>query len=228
MAELLQDNLEAQRRAGAASSSTPPTPMSRREVLSWVQCFGTYMAVVTSKFPHRIKELLAYQTLIVREARRCGGKGWLAYDAHFCQQVVGNESADWSRLNQSLYAVTFVTQGERERRRSCVLCLESDHAEEQCALYTPPPKSVGSSKKFVGDHVPSESRDAVVTPRGKGSSRMACFARTQGECRFPACKYRHVCVRCSGDHRAIRCPWLRSDRDNSRPRDSKGDAEKHQ
>ena len=127
MAELMRDNLEAQRRAGAASSSTPPTPRSR-----------TYMAVVTSKFPHRIKELLAYQTLIVREARRCGGKGWLAYDAHFRQQVVGDESADWSRLNQSLYAVTLVTQGERETRRSCVLCLESYHAEEQCALYTPP------------------------------------------------------------------------------------------
>ena len=142
MAELLRDNLEAQRRASAVAqvgAAAASNAKSRREVpdlMSWVQCFGTYIAVVTSQFPHRIKELLAYQTLIVREARRCGGRGWLAYDSHFRQQVVGNEAADWSRLNQSLYAVTFITQGDRDRTRSCVVCLESDHTEEQCALYS--------------------------------------------------------------------------------------------
>ena len=142
MAELLRDNLEAHRRA-VSSQSTPTTSggRSRREipdVLSWVQCFGMYMAVVTSKFPMRIRELLAYQTLIVREARRCGGREWLAYDTHFRQQVVGDNLADWSRLNQSLYVVTFGTQGERDRWRDCILCLESDHVEEQCALFTVP------------------------------------------------------------------------------------------
>ena len=87
MTELLRDNLEAHRRV-VSSQSTQSTSggRSRREIpdlLSWVQCFGVYMAVVTSKFPMRIRELLAYQTLIVREACRCGGRGWLAYDTHF-------------------------------------------------------------------------------------------------------------------------------------------------
>ena len=140
MAELLRDNLEAYRRAGSSQSNQSTSGgRSRREIphlLSWVQCFGVYMAVVTSKFPMRIRELLAYQTLIVREARRCGGRGWLAYDTHFRQQVVGDNSVDWSRLNQSLYVVTFGTQGERDRRRCCNLCLESGHVEEQCALFT--------------------------------------------------------------------------------------------
>ena len=95
---------------------------------------------MTSKKPEKMRQLLAYQTLIVWEARRCGGKGWLAYDSYFRQQAVGDDKADWSRLNQSLYAVTFIAQGERTKGRCCVLCLESDHAEEQCALYTPPPK----------------------------------------------------------------------------------------
>ena len=46
MAELLRDNLEAQRRAATTAAATPhpsSTPKSRREVpdiLSWVQCFG--------------------------------------------------------------------------------------------------------------------------------------------------------------------------------------------
>ena len=199
MAELLRDNLEAQRRAATTAAATPhpsSTPKSRREVpdiLSWVQCFGIYMAVVTSKCPERTKELLAYQTLIVREARRCGGKGWLAYDTHFRQQVVGNQSADWSKLNQSLYAVTFVAQGEREKCKNCMLCLESDHTEEQCALYVPPqkaPKLANPGRRSANDQTSAESSMS----RSRSGSRMACFAWNQGECRFPACKYRHVCV----------------------------------
>ena len=227
MAELLRDNLEAQRRASAVAqvgAAAASNAKSRREVpdlMSWVQCFGTYIAVVTSQFPHRIKELLAYQTLIVREARRCGGRGWLAYDSHFRQQVVGNEAADWSRLNQSLYAVTFITQGDRDRTRSCVVCLESDHTEEQCALYSPPRKPAAAQRRAGSERVVGESRDSQFSTRGKGPGKMACFAWNQGDCRYPTCKYRHVCVRCSGDHRITRCPWVRSERDG-KPRESRG------
>ena len=227
MAELLRDNLEAQRRASAVAqvgAAAASNAKSRREVpdlMSWVQCFGTYIAVVTSQFPHRIKELLAYQTLIVREARRCGGRGWLAYDSHFRQQVVGNEAADWSRLNQSLYAVTFITQGDRDRTRSCVVCLESDHMEEQCALYTPPRKPAAAQRRAGSERVVGESRDSQFSTRGKGPGKMACFAWNQGDCRYPTCKYRPVCVRCSGDHRITRCPWVRSERDG-KPRESRG------
>ena len=66
IAELLRDNLEAQRRASAVAQhgATGASPAkSRREIpdlMSWVQWLDTYIAVVTSKFPHRIKELLAY------------------------------------------------------------------------------------------------------------------------------------------------------------------------
>ena len=84
MAELLRDNLEVQRCVSSQKQSSAQAAQSRsrrREVpdlLSWVSCFGTYMAVLTDKYPEKIKQLLAYQTLIVREARRCGGDGWLA------------------------------------------------------------------------------------------------------------------------------------------------------
>ena len=106
MAELLRDNLEAQRRAAlqeTLATPGPSMPCPRREVpdiLSWVQCFSIYTAVIASKFPERVQKLLAYQTLIVREARRCGGRGWLSYDAFFRQQMVGEWRGDeWGRLS---------------------------------------------------------------------------------------------------------------------------------
>ena len=65
-AKLLRDNLEADRwvqgrEAGSADGSTPRLG-SRREVpdlLSWVQCFSTYVCTVASRYPSRIRQLLA-------------------------------------------------------------------------------------------------------------------------------------------------------------------------
>ncbi len=77
MAELFRDNMELGRRhpldAGLGGGARP----ARREVpdlLSWIACFGMYASVVAQKCPNRVRELWAYQTMVVHEARRCGGK----------------------------------------------------------------------------------------------------------------------------------------------------------
>ena len=38
-------------------------------------------------------------------------EGWQSYNTMFCEQVVGNNMADWSKLNRSLYAVSFQQRG---------------------------------------------------------------------------------------------------------------------
>ena len=122
----------------------------------------------------------------------------------------GTTRVDWSRLTQSLYVVTFGTQDERDRRRCCNLCLESDHVEEQCTLFTVSQKH--SCVKRV-------SREECSLTRGppshiRGGSRMACFAWNQGDCRFLACKYWHVCVQCGGEHWISRCSRMLAERES--------------
>lgn len=76
MAELLRDNIEAERRRGGSDTTSSQLRTARREIpdiLSWLQCFGVFASVVASKHPDKVLQLLAYQTTIVREARRCGG-----------------------------------------------------------------------------------------------------------------------------------------------------------
>ena len=56
------------------------------DLLSCVQCFGIYTTVLASWYTKQILKVLAlvvYQTLMVREAGRCGGKSWLSYDLYF-------------------------------------------------------------------------------------------------------------------------------------------------
>lgn len=82
MAELLYDNLEAERRRARVEpeSGKNGTPVpTRREIpdfTSWVQCFALYASsVVQSKFPDKGRDLWAYLGVIASEYRRVGGSG---------------------------------------------------------------------------------------------------------------------------------------------------------
>ena len=113
MADLLKDNLEAERRrlsvAGGMVASLLSGKPSRREVpdlLSWVTSFGIYASILGEKYPQLSQSLWAYQTFIVREARKCGGSGWQEYDLMFRQTGLAN-NLKWDSVSSSLYSVTF-------------------------------------------------------------------------------------------------------------------------
>ena len=205
MAELLKDNIEADRRRSSQGSAAAAAVCSlmagkaggRREVpdmMSWVQCFGTYACVLGEKFPHLAKQLWAYQTLLVREARRCGGQGWRDYDTLFRQQAGSVEELEWDKLNGSLYAVTFLAQTGRSGR-PCRWCQEVDHAAVDCAL-------------APDTHFESKLPAARESRQGRSKSERICFSWNKGNCRFdPYCRFRHVCSvkGCQGDHKAMDC-----------------------
>ena len=74
-----------------------------------------------------------------------------------------NAAADSSRLSTSLYAVTFLAQASRGR--SCPLCMESDHTEEESALSHPK----------LPNPLKRPAVEALESPRGKGRVKQACF-----------------------------------------------------
>ena len=233
MAELLQDNVEAERRRGKndtpCSSSAHRT--ARREIpdiLSWTQCFGIYVSVMASKYPTRVPMMLAYQTTLLREARRCGGAGWQNYDSSFRQLAACNPKADWSKINTSLYAVTFTSQANG-RGKCCQFCLEADHSGAECALSPTqrpdrqerqrltglglPAKSPGDGRRAFGEgrsdaHGGPKDRGYMYSRRRQPSEQMVCYSYNEGACRFPGtCRYQHICQKCQAeDHPACRCP----------------------
>ena len=75
---------------------------------SWVACFLTFLAVGTSDPVTR--ERLAYAILIIREAMRHGGMGWLDYDRLFRQQAALDPSLEWNTVHPSLQATTILSQ----------------------------------------------------------------------------------------------------------------------
>ena len=78
------------------STSVPllAQPASREvpDLLSWVQCFSVFASVIVSNYPEKTICLLAYQTIIIHEARCCGRRSWLTM---FQQQDVLSLELDW-------------------------------------------------------------------------------------------------------------------------------------
>ena len=220
MAELLRDNIELERRRGQSESGTGNKSPRREvpDVLSWCACFSTYISVVASKHPERVRQLAAYQTLLMREARRCGGNGWKAYDSTFRQQAASNRELDWSQLNSSLYATTFLAQGTGTGT-SCSHCTETDHISVDCALApalkakAQPQPSVAPTGANLGLPKASGSGGREMPGSSKPRQKLiwqdrTCYSYNEGKCRFPnSCRYRHACARCSVEgHPAVNCP----------------------
>ncbi len=207
MSELLKDNMEVLRRRKQESDGIPvpyEQRASRREVpdiLSWVQAFSLYAAVVASQHPNKAKELWAYLAILVGEAQRCGGRGFVAYDSLFRQQMTSFDAVDFSKINQSLYSTTFLAQ--RGRGKFCSICTASDHGQEECALQ--PSRAVPTVRMSHPGPSREEYRPQGFELPRKKRRRGACYAWNDGRCEAENCPFEHACSRCAGPHKRWSC-----------------------
>ena len=83
MAELLPDDLE--------TVTTETLPKSNKQchaisnILERIRCFSAYIAVISTKQPYRVPNLLGYLMLITKAHMEYGGDGWMRYDRWFRQ-----------------------------------------------------------------------------------------------------------------------------------------------
>ena len=208
MKDLLLDNvslLEQLDTLGGphTSPSLPGTLKPRfREIASvstWAYCFLAYVALQTDD--HQVRDRLAYARLMIREAQKHRGVGWLDYDKVFRQQAALDPSLRWNSLHPAIQASTLMGQSANSQT-FCRLCREPDHSAGQCALgYLQPP--VGNSSAPGTLPAPSSSR---FTRRPWDQRADLCLSWNSGQCRFPgACKFRHVCSICLRPHMARDC-----------------------
>ena len=121
---------------------------------TWTYCFLAYVALQTDD--QKVKDQLAYARLIIREAQRHTGSGWLDYDRVFRQQAALDPALKWNSLHPGIQASTLVGQ-VANAHMLCRLCREPDHSANQCALWylQPPTSNLGvpgssSTQRFPG------------------------------------------------------------------------------
>jgi hypothetical protein len=111
MSELMPENLEEPQAEApvftfVGSMVVPkPNPSKKNavtDILTWVECFNSYIAVFTTFHPSRSRDLLAYMALIIRTAKRFGGTAWLDYDRAFRREAAASNLQDWSVMRPDL------------------------------------------------------------------------------------------------------------------------------
>ena len=153
-------------------------------LVSWVSCFNAYVAVLTSDPSAR--DMLRYSWLLIREARRHGGSGWMEYDRVLCKQRSINPSLAWNTLEPALQAATILGQST-SAGTYCTICRECDHNANQCALST-----LQQQLHSTSCTIPQ----SVANPRPQKrieTLMQICVARNKGLCRRPDCNFRHIC-----------------------------------
>ena len=215
MRELLPDNLAlAERLAALPPGLAPPKPPGEREIagdkalMTWVSSFATYVAIVGEAHPDRVSDMLAYMRLIVREAGKFGGSGWLIYDSVFRRNQVGL-SNPWNYIDASLHQV-YIANQQGKVVPPCKHCQEIDHLTADCAVAAVLPKQ-REQRESAAETVPTAASQGRAATKGKRPTpyprqRPLCTSWNTGSCRFPgACFYAHVCSNCYGSHPASAC-----------------------
>ena len=91
------------------------------DILQWIQCFATFVSTLSTAYPDKTAELMAYMACIVRCHQDYEGPAWVIYDRAFRRRAEMTKDLNWSVVNTSLFNLCF---GGRARRRAiCQLCL---------------------------------------------------------------------------------------------------------
>ncbi|XP_019858996.1 PREDICTED: uncharacterized protein LOC109587203 [Amphimedon queenslandica] len=152
------------------------------DVETWLCCF---LAFVAAKVDCReTRDLMAYGQIILMLARKHGGLGWRAYDAHFRQLQGAGHNLPWTELNPSMLAANVL----QAAGLFCSICQSHDHRKEDCALAPPT--------------TPADRRPRPYRPSDEVCRR---FNRTAG-CSSSNCRFTHKCWSCGlADHGASAC-----------------------
>ena len=74
------------------------------DIMTWLQCYTRLAVVLSTRYPNKVQELWAYQSLIIRAARNYEGQAWVAYDRQYQREALASESRP-ELVNARLQAV---------------------------------------------------------------------------------------------------------------------------
>ena len=86
------------------------------------------MAVISTKKPYRVPDLLGYLTLITEAHVQYAGDGWVCYD-HIFQQIAATKShVTWAQIDTTLWNLDFSCKARLVR---CKFCFSITHTSAE-------------------------------------------------------------------------------------------------
>ena len=177
------------------------------DILLWLECYSSLVAVLSSKFPSHVGDFMAYQRTIIRASKNFEGTAWAIYDRCFRRRAAAIKSLNWASIDSALYNEAFTGRARAIPR--CRVCLSENHMEAEC-----PDRSLPIPGHLGGGHdgSPNPPVAQYQPPHVRQSSRMGqtgshevCQLFNRARCKAVWCRRRHICNRCGLPHPEIVC-----------------------
>ena len=173
--------------------SSKNKPQEVLNIVEWLQCFGTYMAVISHTAPGRMADLLGYQNLIIQGHLKYQDGCWASYDRQFCQKASATPVQAWSAIDTTLWNLAFTGQ-------------RAPHTPEDGRQYRDPRQCEGMPASYY------TTKQSSSFPKKQPICLEWNDSLSPG-CPHPSCRYEHSCYRCAHNptisnkyHKAIFCP----------------------
>ena len=169
------------------------------DIVTWMECFSSMAAIITSKHPKKAPQLFSYQRTIVSASQSFDAAAWVAYDARYRRKAALSKSFDWGTIDTGLYSECFI--GRAKPKQACSLCLSDQHVDRSCPIVTTP-------TTYNQSHGNLATKNGWGQGRGNTSSELCgLFNHHLGNmCRYAVCKFTHICSLCRlGPHPASQC-----------------------
>ena len=193
MADLLPEQwrIEENREGSCCGLRRPTKKALLTDILVWLECFSTMVAVLASKYPEKTVHFMAYQQTIIHASKNFSGTAWATYDLCFRRKAANLRSLDWGVIDQGLYSKSFTGRAKSTVR--CRYCLSDAHSSDECV----------DSPRDTGKRDWSTSREVCLLFNKPGGN----------VCRYSPCRFEHICSRCRrGSHPAAECRGQARDR----------------
>lgn len=163
------------------------------DILLWTECYAALVSILSTKFPEKTPQFMAYLKTIVKAQRTFTGEGWVTYDACYRRKAALTKSLEWGAVDFTLYNETFT--GRAKALTRCRYCLSEHHVSANCV------------------YAPQESQNAGHPRHStKGQNQLCQLFNTRGgnRCYFNPCRFQHLCSECQGNHPMSTCRRARS------------------
>lgn len=167
------------------------------DILVWLDCYASLVAVLCSAHPNKIGHLMMYQKIIIKAQRSYVGDGWVIYDSSFRRKAANTKSLDWGYRDNDLFNEIFTGRAKGVSR--CASCLSELHTSAECPqAISPPERLLNNLQKHQGYTNQTNPRNMIQV--------CLLYNDIRGDrCSFSPCKYAHTCKSCHGRHPFSRC-----------------------
>ena len=100
------------------------------DVLFWLECYSSLVAVLATKHLHHISDFMAYQRTIIKASKNFEGTAWVIYDCCYRRRAAPTKSLSEANIDSALYNEAFTSRGRVIHR--CQSCLSENHTEAEC------------------------------------------------------------------------------------------------